>query len=73
MLQFKEAVVTTEIILEIIINKYTQSEFRILGFGELCDFCFSLSPLSFSTAIFKNFYFETMSNLEKSCKNGTKP
>lgn len=34
MIWFKEAVVPTEIILEIIINKYTHSEFHILGFGE---------------------------------------
>lgn len=34
MIWFKEAVVPTEIILEMIINKYTHSEFHILGFGE---------------------------------------
>lgn len=38
-IRFKAAVVPTEIILEIITNKYTQSELHILGFGEWCDFC----------------------------------
>lgn len=66
MIWFKEAVVPTEIILEIIINTLTL-EFHILSFGENSVIFFVLGYLSFSIGVFWVFF--DMSNLQKSYKN----